>query len=419
MWKGKKYYCLVAMLCCCALLHAQPSPVDSLLSASPGSTLSSAKHDFTPFVVGEIYITGNKKTKPYIIERELPFKTGDSIYLPDLVKGFDIARQQLINTLLFNDVVIALKSFRGYIVDIEIEVKERWYIFPIPYIKPVDRNLSEWAKQGYGVDRLNWGFKFDYNNFTGRNDKLRMWLISGYTKQIQFQYDQPYADKSLRFGYKVGFSYAFNREVNYITTDNQQRFVDSLPNGITHWTGSLDLTYRPGLRTFHDLRFTYTRMEVDSEVIRLNPKFFNVPRTSVTYPELAYTLNYYNVDYKAFPLTGWMGNFTLLKRGLNSTMSMWQFSFNINKGWQIAKKTYFGWQGLGTVKFPFDQPFVNQPIFGYGEFYVRGLERYVIDGEAGIVSKQSLRREVMRFNIPTAFISASHDHIPFRIYARA
>ena len=79
-----------------------------------------------------------------------------------------------------------------------IDVKERWYIFPIPYFKPVDRNLSEWVKQGYGFDRVNYGFKLSYYNFTGRNDKLKFWLITGYTKQIQFQYDLPYIDKSTK-----------------------------------------------------------------------------------------------------------------------------------------------------------------------------------------------------------------------------
>jgi hypothetical protein len=105
---------------------------------------------------------------------------------PDLVKKFESARQQLVNSRLFIEVVVALKSIRGYLVDVSIDVKERWYIFPIPYVKPVDRNLSEWAKQGYGTDRLNYGFKFTHYNLSGRNDKLRLWLITGYSKQISF-----------------------------------------------------------------------------------------------------------------------------------------------------------------------------------------------------------------------------------------
>src|SRR5436305_15215461 len=126
---GKILYCIIALLCYGALVYAQPSPGDST-QASVNGQVNYDKNYSTPFVVGDIYIEGNKKTKPYIITRELPFKSGDSIYLPELVKAFEISRQQLINTSLFIDVVVALKSFRGYQVDILIQVKERWYVFP-------------------------------------------------------------------------------------------------------------------------------------------------------------------------------------------------------------------------------------------------------------------------------------------------
>jgi len=110
---GKKFYFILAqLLCCVAMVYAQPSPVDtSSLAVSPVAAVynsnnsnSTTNNYSTPFVVGEIIIEGNKRTKPYIIARELPFKTGDSIYLPELVKAFDVSRQQLINTALFNEV---------------------------------------------------------------------------------------------------------------------------------------------------------------------------------------------------------------------------------------------------------------------------------------------------------------------------
>ena len=141
-------------------------------ATNPALLSSTTANNSSVFVVGKIYIEGNKRTKSYIIERGLPFKTGDSILLPALVEGFELSRRQLMNTTLFNDVYVALKAFRGYYVDIIIAVKERWYIFPLPYLKPVDRNLTEWATQGLGFDRLNYGFKFTYYNFTGRIDFL-------------------------------------------------------------------------------------------------------------------------------------------------------------------------------------------------------------------------------------------------------
>lgn len=415
----KKYYTVAILLLGSLLLQAQPSTTDSQTVAASVSTTVQEPPRSTPFVVGIIYVEGNKRTKSYIIQRELPFKTGDSIYLPELVKGFEISRQQLFNTGLFNDVVVALKSFRGYEVDIIIQVKERWYFFPLPYLKPVDRNLSEWARQGYGLDRINYGLKFTQYNFTGRNDKLRFYLISGYTKQIQFQYEQPYADKTLRHGYGIGFSYSFNREINYATINNQQMFTDSLTDGIRRWEGKIEYSYRPGLRTFHAIRLSVFKQSVDSQLFDLNPKYFVEDHSnSVTYPELAYNMKYVNVDYVHFPLTGWIVEAGIMKRGISKDMNMWQINAKANKNWQIAKKTYYALQAGGVLRVPFDQPYINHRMFGYGDMFLRGLERYVIDGVAAGMARSSLRRELFRFNIRPPIRSRTHDRIPFRIYAR-
>src|SRR5882762_3791060 len=82
-----------------------------------------------PCIVGRIIVKGNKKTKNYIVLRELSFKPGDTLTIGDLVKGFRSAHDRLINTHLFNEVIIFLKEFQGYVADVEIDVKERWYIF--------------------------------------------------------------------------------------------------------------------------------------------------------------------------------------------------------------------------------------------------------------------------------------------------
>jgi outer membrane protein assembly factor BamA len=413
MWKK---YLGLAVVCLCygILAYAQPSVPDS-------TDLIKAVKEVNPntsFIIGEIVITGNKRTRNYVIERELPFKAGDSIRLPELVKQFETARQQLINTRLFIEAVVSLKSVRGYFVDVAIELKERWYIFPIPYIKPVDRNLAEWAKQGYGSDRLNYGFKFTHYNFSGRNDKLRLWLITGYTKQIQFQYDQPYADKSLKHGFKVGFSYAANREINYATINNQQQFTDSI-SGLKLWNGYVEYNYRPGLRTFHALRFGLTHMNVDKRVIDLNPNYYKEGVNKITLPELSYTLRHFHVDYIPYPLDGWMGEVSLSKRGIHSFTEMWQLGAKYNRAKDLGKKWSFNWHTQGILRIPFDQPFYNTTLFGYNDFYLRGLEKYVVDGVAGVLSRQTIRKELLKFNVPTFISSGTHDRIPFRIFAKA
>ena len=415
---SKKYLTLVYFLFCHMIVQGQsslPDSSDNVLIAAP--VPSAQSNTAAPFILGDIIIEGNRRTKSYIIERELPFKSGDSVTLPELVQGFETSRSRLMNTTLFNDVVVALKSFRGYYVDVIISVKERWYIFPIPYVKPVDRNLTEWATQGLGLDRVNYGFKFTYYNFTGRNDKLRLWLITGYTKQLQFQYEQPYADKNLKHGYKVGLTYAYNKEVNYQTIKNQQRFVDTL-SGTRRWYGSLEYTYRPKIKTIHSVRLGFVHHEVDSQIIRMNPKYFNTIQNKITYPEISYTLNYNNVDYIPYPLTGWLAEASLLKRGFNSEVSMWQLGGKVTRALRVGRKTYFGWQGFGMIRLPFDQPFINQRMLGYGDLYVRGLEKYVIDGVASVLARQTLRYELIKFSVPTFLPSRSHDEIPFRLYPK-
>jgi hypothetical protein len=72
------------------------------------------------------------------------------------------------NTSLFHEAIVALKSFEGYNIDVLVDVKERWYIFPVPYFKPVDRNLNQWiVEQNASLDRVNYGIKLMYNNVTG------------------------------------------------------------------------------------------------------------------------------------------------------------------------------------------------------------------------------------------------------------
>lgn len=416
MLKTKKHFWILLFLCI-SLIGGQAQEAIPGGSVSPSFHPISAASNYSVFIIGNIYIEGGRRTKPYIIERELPFKRGDSLLLPALVQGFETARRQLMNTRLFNEAIVSLKSFRGYYVDILISVKERWYVFPLPYLKPVDRNLTEWATQGLGLDRLNYGFKFTYYNFTGRNDRVKLWLITGYTKQIQFQYEQPYADKTLKHGYKVGVSYAFDKEINYQTVGNQQHFIDTLA-GIKRWNVHLEYTYRPKIRAVHGLRVGFVHQQVDSQVIALNPKYFNTRENEISYPEISYTLNYNNVDYIPYPLAGWLGEISLLKRGFSSDVNMWQLGGKVVRNWRLFNKTYFGWQGFGLIRVPFDQPFINQRMLGYSDLYLRGLEKYVIDGVAAGLFRHTLRYELFNFYVPTFLKSKSHDEVQFRIYPK-
>jgi outer membrane protein assembly factor BamA len=375
------------------------------------------------FIIGDIYIYGNRVTKSYIIERELPFKKGDSTNIAELVQSFIHAKERLINTRLFNEVIISLKGFRGYYADISIEVKERWYIFPLPYVRPIDRNFTAWADKNYSLSRLDYGLRYAHYNFTGRNDNLRVWLITGYTKQLEMAYDQPYADKSLKHGFGFGVSYLSQKEMNVATINNQQVFINS--DTISYagkflkeqFNFSLRYYWRPALRTRHYLRFTFNSISVDTAVTVYGPHYFNNNITHVNFPELWYSITYNNVDYVPYPLKGFYTESGFIKRGISSNMNLWELYVRAYEVGPRGKRFFFVSQNMGMLKLPFDQPFYNQPFLGYGDFYMRGFEKYVVDGAAGGLARNSLIKQLFRFDIP--FLrGTSHDLIPVRIYAK-
>src|SRR4030095_9268954 len=109
-------------------IYAQPGLAElSITDTSGNNSLKQAVRE-NIFTVRQIAISGNTKTKESVILRELPFKPGDTYALSELVKKFEIARKQLLNTALFHEVIVALKSFEGNNVDILVAVKERWYL---------------------------------------------------------------------------------------------------------------------------------------------------------------------------------------------------------------------------------------------------------------------------------------------------
>ncbi|MDP4151209.1 MAG: POTRA domain-containing protein [Bacteroidota bacterium] len=402
----------------------QPSPPQQPSSPQKDTAKLPLAPPSTKVIVGRIIVQGNRKTKTYIVERELSFHTGDTLNLEDLVKSFSFAHDRLINTHLFNDVVIFLKRFRGYTADIEIDVKERWYIFPVPYFKPVDRNLSAWAQKDYDLKRVNYGAKFSHFNFTGRNDNLTAWLITGYTRQFELYYNQPYADKSLKHGFGFGFTYAQLRELDARTLNNQQDFInsDSIPYAgkwlSQQFSFSARYFYRPGLKVRHTVNMGFTHVDVDTAVTVVNKYYFDGGRKEVLYPELSYSFNYTDVDYVAYPLKGVIFESGFTRRGIDARMNLWQFYAKLTRSWKLGRKWYFGFESSDVLKLPLRQPFFNQQLIGYSDMYLRGLDRYVIDGVAGGILRNTLYRELFNFSIPFTRY-ASHDRIPIRIYATA
>jgi outer membrane protein assembly factor BamA len=409
--------CLVLASLPALLMNGQQAPdlSDSTFQLEADSALP--QNEYT---IRHIVLTGNKKTRPDIILREIPFRAGETYRHNVLFKKFDIARRQLMNTSLFHEVNVALQRLDGSNADVIVEMRERWYIFPVPYFKPVDRNLNQWLfEQKSSMDRVNYGAKLMWYNTTGRNDRLRFWAISGYTKQFSLSYDRMYIDKRMKWGMNVAFATGKNREINYNTIDNKQVFLKDNNNYVRNFLHtSAELTYRRAINTRHRFGFAYTKETVNDTVVALNPTYFKEGRRSISFPELYYIMTYFDLDYNPYPTEGYAAEVSLNKKGFSKAINSWQFSVKGLGSWHLMPKTFFSLSAYGGIKLPFKQGYFNSRFLGYSDVFMQGYEYYVIDGVAGGYLKGTLARQLLGFNFRVPARRNSKLNVPVKVYGK-
>lgn len=414
-----KYVQVLVLLCLCffvTIVHAQE---ETAVSDSAAANAHLQKDTAAMFTIGGIVINGNKRTKDYIIQREIPFKTGQSFSAAELTRQLERARNQVYNTTLFIDVTVYAANIIHRTVYINVDVKERWYLFPIPYFTIVDRNFNQWwVENKRSLDRVNYGIKFMYNNFSGRNDDLNVWLINGYSQQLSFRYRQPFSDKSLKRGFDVGIGYSRGREINYINKENKQEFFKDDSRFIkSAFRADVTYSYRPDSRYRQYFRVAYHNDWIADTIRKLNPNYFYGPSNRVSYMEANYNFQYYNLDYNYYPTKGVFYEFWGYKKGFSKYMNLWGLGVKALYVHRLNEdKTFLHLQAAAQLQFPFDQPYYNQQFFGYGDFYLRGTEYFIIDGVAGGMLKTTLHQKLFKFIFKNPFKIKNHERIPFSFY---
>ena len=378
--------------------------------------IDSANH---PVLIRAINVFGNKKTKQALIDREIAVETG--IFYPEeeLKKQIRLTKEQLMNTTLFVAVEIKVDTLLPGEMDLNIYVKERWYLFPLPHFKIIDRNLNVWINDyKASLERTELGAKIVHNNLTGRNDKMNLYLIGGYSQQVNMNYYRPYIDKRLRQGLGFGFSFARSREVNYATDSNRQQFYEMPDFARKYIRGEVTYSYRVGSKMRSFLKASYTIDDMDSVIIARNPNMFGKGRTTAQFVDIMANYQYFNVDYIPYPLRGWLVDFYALQR-FSKQVPMTQIGGKMMATWKFAPKTYLNFQSAFAFTLSsLEQPFYNSRMLGYRSLYLQGLEYYVADGSLATMLRTTLRHEVLKFTIKNVIPSKSHNEIPFRFFLK-
>ena len=115
--------------------------------------------------INSIHIPGNKRTLKTIITGELRLKEGDIISDHDLEYVIKKDQQKLFNLHLFNTVSIRTVALDSTLIDLQVNLEERWFSFPVPRFQLSDRNFNEWWQNyNHDMSQVNYGIKlYQYN----------------------------------------------------------------------------------------------------------------------------------------------------------------------------------------------------------------------------------------------------------------
>lgn len=151
------------------------------------------------YVVRTILVTGNKTTKERVITREVTVSEGDTLLLDVLYEELERSRQNVMNTGLFNSVLVIPVFLGGDEIFVQVEVHERWYLWPVPIFELAETNFNTWWLTK-DFRRTNYGAYLNLYNFRGLNETMYLKARFGYSKQFAIQYKKPFFDRAQRWG---------------------------------------------------------------------------------------------------------------------------------------------------------------------------------------------------------------------------
>ena len=383
-----RHWFLLLLLVRCAIGQAQHTTPDTNAIAQQ------------VLVVG-ITIDGNKITKDHIILREMLLQEGDTFSSALFQEKLERSRQNLINTSLFNTVVLLpLYLDMGRVV-VEVTVNERWTIWPSPIFQLADPNFNTWWLTK-DFDRVNFGAYLYKYNFRGRNETVYIKAQFGYTRQFGLRYRVPYIDRHHRWGISVGGSYTEQAEVTAGTVDNKRILVSdgsSLGPMRNEQKADVELSLRRSHDIRHYWRSGFVQAEVSDTIARTALDYFNGPtHTSTRYLTFGYAVVWDKRDMKIYPRDGHYEEVRIDQLGLGvlgkNAPNITTAYATTKRWWKMNERYTLAVSLRGKHTWGTPSYYVQEGL-GYSHF-VRGYEYYVIDGESFALGKGNVIMQLFR-----------------------
>lgn len=379
-------------------LYAQ---IDTLYTDSD-TTQPTINNDVT-CLISNINITGNKKTKPKTILCELEFEPGDTVSIARLPQLLEKSTTNLKKTSIFNYVTITYEVEDDSLhtglasTDININVEECWYTWPMFDISPHNGNLNEWFAHP-DFDLIDYHIGVKRYNFRGRREAISILFKRGFNNITQIGYENIAIDRKRQHLLSVYASVQKQNNV-MINTENDKALYHDFEDEKKAFDGydyNIYYKYRPTIDMSHTFSIGYMSAHIRDSVAIVNPDFLGDNRTRVSGAILTYTFRLDKRNSSYYPLKGSFLNATIKKYGLfDNSIDVATFNIDMRKYFQLASRQYFATQLYGSVSNK-GIPFHLMEAIGFKPNIVPGYEHNMIKGASLGYIKTSYKFELIR-----------------------
>ena len=382
-------------------LYAQ---IDTLYTDSD-TTQPTINNDVT-CIISNINITGNKKTKPKTILCELEFEPGDTVSIARLPQLLEKSTTNLKKTSIFNYVTITYEVENDSLhtglasTDININVEECWYTWPMFDISPHNGNLNEWFAHP-DFDLIDYHIGVKRYNFRGRRESISILFKRGFNNITQIGYENIAIDR--RRKHLLSFFASVQKQNNVMinTQDDKALYHDfeGKKKAFDGYEYHLYYKYRPSIDMSNTLSIGYMSAHIRDSVAIINPDFFGNGRTKLSGLVLQYTFRLDKRNSSYYPLKGSYLTTAIKKYGLfSNTIDTYNLILDTRKYWQLASRQYFAAQFYGSISSK-STPFHLMEAIGFKPNIVPGYEHNMIKGASLGYIKTSYKFEIIRPHI--------------------
>ncbi|MBN1997706.1 BamA/TamA family outer membrane protein [candidate division KSB1 bacterium] len=333
-------------------------------------------------IITDIVIVGNKKTKDFVITREMKTKIGDRFEAEKIERD----RKRIQNLRLFTRIEVQHLASETGIVLI-IFVAERWFVFPYPILY---YNEKDWKKLSYGAGLL-------YQNFRGRNISLGSYFWLGYNPGYGVFLSNPWIGGSWKLYYNVEL-YDYKIKSQSLQLD---RF-DEAHRGFQFLLGK-----RFGYHTYLSTQLGYIRLSVPE---RLRHVTLSGNATDHL-PSIALAFRYDNRDLVEYPKKGWFFDTYIKKTKYGNQIDYTRYGIDVRKYTMVYRQISLGLRASTDLS-EGEIPIYGRTFLGYLE-RVRGHFNDHREGENRLMGSAELRIPLL----PVRYINLQSNSMLFGEYS--